>query len=566
LNCFDRGKLVMKKLFIFLIILWMVGSLAPLRAAGRGNEVVVVYNTRMAESKSVAVHYAEVRQVPEDQILGFDLPTGEEISRGDFRDRLEKPLLKALVQKGLLHFGSDQASDKVTEAKVRYLVLCYGVPLKIIEDPHLKEPGSEKIRVELRRNGAAVDSELACLPLAEQHQPITGPKNNPFFGSTNAPSLSPTHGIMLVTRLDGPTATIARCLVDKAMEAETNGLWGRAYFDLRGLTSGDYKMGDDWIYGASEVCRRLGFQTVVDTNGGTFPASFPLSQVALYAGWYDENVSGPFARPTVEFMPGAFAYHLHSFSAASLRTETRQWVGPLLARGATATMGTVDEPYLAGTPDMAIFFARFIYSGFSFGEAAYACQATLSWQTTVVGDPLYRPFAKGPQQQQTELEQQHSKLVEWYYLRAANFKLINGTPLADMVAALEKLETAKKSAVLMEKLADLYTAQGKPASSVHALQEALKLDPSPQQRIRIMLTLAGHFIPLHEDQEAYAVYQQFVKQFPDYAGLSTVYKQLINLAEKLGKKSEAASYQKDIDRLASSPAQPPKKPALRRGI
>jgi len=32
----------------------------------------------------------------------------------------------------------------------------------------------------------------------------------------------------------------------------------------------------------------------------------------------------------------------------------------------------------------------------TFGEAAWAAQPVLSWQTTVVGDPLYRPFAKEP--------------------------------------------------------------------------------------------------------------------------------------------------------------------------
>ena len=37
-----------------------------------------------------------------------------------------------------------------------------------------------------------------------------------------------------------------------------------------------------------------------------------------YIGWYDGNVSGPFTRPAVEFAPGAFAYHLHSYSAATL--------------------------------------------------------------------------------------------------------------------------------------------------------------------------------------------------------------------------------------------------------
>ena len=77
-------------------------------------------------------------------------------------------------------------------------------------------------------------------------------------------------------------------------------------------------MGDEWILGAAELCRKLGFETTVDKNPATFPADFPMSQIAIYCGWYDGNVSGPFTLPKVEFMPGAFAYHLHSFSAATI--------------------------------------------------------------------------------------------------------------------------------------------------------------------------------------------------------------------------------------------------------
>ncbi len=117
------------------------------------------------------------------------------------------------------------------------------------------------------------------------------------------------------------------------MQAETDGLWGRAYFDLRGLTNGEYKIGDDWIRGASDICRRLGFETVVDDSNATFPAHYPLSQIAFYAGWYDENVSGPFTRPTVEFMPGAFAYHLHSFSAVTLRSTDSRLGRPASRQG-----------------------------------------------------------------------------------------------------------------------------------------------------------------------------------------------------------------------------------------
>ena len=92
-----------------------------------------------------------------------------------------------------------------------------------------------------------MDSELILLPESRENYPLAGPLRNPLFGATNAAWLNPANGALIVARLDGPPAGIASALVDKAMEAETNGLWGRAYFDLRGLTNGAYKPGDDAI-------------------------------------------------------------------------------------------------------------------------------------------------------------------------------------------------------------------------------------------------------------------------------------------------------------------------------
>jgi uncharacterized protein (TIGR03790 family) len=536
------------------------------RAAGLGDQVVVVFNTRVPESRDVAEHYADRRQVPSDQVIGLDLPDDEVISRSDYRNLLEKPLLQILQAKKLLRYGSQlertanggmrRVHGVVLAAKIRYLVLCYGVPLKIDADPLLDDAGSEKLIPQLRRNEAAVDSELACLPLVEQGYTRAGPMMNPFFGCTNAAVMNPTNdarGILMVARLDGPTAGIARSLVDKAMEAEADGLWGRAYFDMRGLTNGPYKIGDDWLRRAAVASSLLGFETTIDTNEATFPAGFPMSQIALYAGWYDEHVSGPFAQPVVEFMPGAFAYHLHSFSALTLRSTTRQWVGPLLAKGVTATMGCVYEPYLRGTPDMGIFFPRFIYFGFTFGEAAYACQTSLSWQTTVVGDPLYRPFGKSIEQQRAELESRHSKSLEWLHLRVADLELANREPAEYVAASLEALPLTASSAVLTEKLASLYAVQGMPESSIHALQQVLKLDPTPQQRIRVMINLASQQMALGRQPEAYAVFQQFLKEFPDYPDQLPIYRQLLTLAQHLGKPEDVAAYEHEASRLASPP-------------
>ena len=533
------------------------------RAANPGDEVVVVYNTRMPESKALADYYAARRLVPTNQIFGFPLSTNEDISRTEFRDALQKPLAQALKQHKLWQLGQTivraatnspgRVEWKPVTSRIRYALLCYGVPLRIERDPNFTESGMENLRPELRRDEAAVDSELALLPFIEEKLPLAGPLRNPVYTATNTAKLNPTNGVLLVTRLDGPTPAVARGLLDKALQAEADGLWGRAYFDLRNITEPGYKLGDDWIRAASEMCRHVGFETVVDENPGTFPAGFPMSQIAVYMGWYDGNASGPFAQPTVEFMPGAFAYHLHSYSAASLRSTNQYWVGPLLAKGATITMGCVSEPYLSATPDLGVFTARLMLYGFTFGEAALAAQPALSWQTTIVGDPLYRPFGKSPDQLHRELVAQGSKLLEWSYLRLVDFNQAAGKPLAELVALLEQLEATKGSAVLSEKLADLYAAQGKPSSTVYMYRQALQLDPSPQQRIRLLLTLGEKLLTQDRPQEAYEDYQKLLHEFPYYPDKLAIYRKLLALAQKLDKKSDAAEYKAEINRLAPPP-------------
>src|SRR6188768_123196 len=72
-----------------------------------GDAVVVVYNSRMPESREVALHYATRRSVPTNQIIGFDLPTTETMTRSEYRSLLEKPLLKFLENKKFFSFKAD---------------------------------------------------------------------------------------------------------------------------------------------------------------------------------------------------------------------------------------------------------------------------------------------------------------------------------------------------------------------------------------------------------------------------------------------------------------------------
>ena len=533
-----------------------------LAAAESGDAVVVVYNAQMPESKAVADHYAARRRVPPNHVLGLPLPTGETMTRSEYRDQLENPLLHFLEAEKLWVFEPPAADTsnglrKLQEAAIRYAVLCYGVPLKIAQDWGIKEPGVEKMPEGLGRNSAAVDSELSLLPWPDPHRRLAGITANPSYGATNAAALDPARGLLMVARLDGPNAAIAGALVDKAMEAESNGLWGRAYFDLRGFTNGPLKKGDDWIAAAAFAAVNYGFETVIDDKPETFSPGFPMSQIALYAGWYDSIVSGPFTQPNVEFMPGAFAYHLQSYTAATLRTTTNGWCGPFLAKGATATMGCVDEPYLDGTPNVGIFFARWL-AGFSFGEAAYASQMALSWQTTVIGDPLYRPFASDPRPLHAALMQRHSPLLEWSHLRLVNVNLIEGHSPDNLARYLRETGAASNSAVLTEKLGDLYQMEGETKLAIASWQKALKLKPSPLQAVRLTLIQGDTLAESGKGEEALDVYDAFQDAHPLYPDAIPLYRKMQALAEKLHKDSRARHYAMEIARLTITESPPAK--------
>ena len=519
-------------------------ALTPLFARGGGEEVVVIYNSEMPESKAVAEHYAALRQVPARQVFGFGLTTNEVIQRADFTDFLQKPLADRLAAAGLWKFGEVTAPAtngepaltdiRVVQSKIRYAVLCYGVPLKIAPAATLDEFEAKVMRNEFRHNEAAVDSELAWLPLVKMKIPLTGPLANPFYLCTNRAQLNCTNGILLVSRLDGPTPEIATHLVDKAMQAETTGLWGRAYFDARGLeTNSVYYLGDEWMLAGAEISRQLGFEVEVDTNASTFPASFPMSHIAIYAGWYEFDPCGPFLAPQMEFMPGAFAYHLNSFSAESLRTATSHWCGPLLAKGATCTMGCVYEPYLQFTPNVA-FCINALGSGYTFGEAAWASQNALSWQTAVIGDPLYQPFKKSPPELHALLTHTRNPLLEWSFDRLICLDLAHGLRQPQLMSFLANLPTTAQSAVLNEKLANLYEDSGKPGSAIAAWQAALQLNPTPQQRLRLRLTLGEKLTVQGRLDEALDDYRALIAEAPDYPGRHAIDEKLRSLEIKVG--------------------------------
>ena len=447
-----------------ILLLVVIGANLPAATMQEldARQTVVLANRNVPESVELARYYMEKRGIPTNHLCVLDLPEGETIARWYYDYRIREPLQEFLRRENLIEqvrrdqtrVGEHENHWRTVKVSFRYLVSIYGMPLRIAETrPYLLEKVAGLFEDPMQRDGAAVDSELSAL--LWENLEIKGVAMNPHYNVIAWPrSERQSRPVLIAARLDGPTPDIVRGMIDQAMLAEQNGLHGRVYIDSRSVRDPDYAIGDYWLREAAERFNRLGFEVVLDRAESLFSDVFPMEDAAIYLGWYAEHVAGPFRRPEFRFRPGAIAYHLHSGSAKTLRSDLEHWAGPLLARGAAAVMGAVNEPYLLYTPDLQIFADR-IAAGYSFGESAYVSQRVLSWQITIVGDPLYRPFAVGIDERIHQLtESSHPDLV-WEYVRRIN-----------QLAGLEQLNVAFKfgrealirldALPLREKLADLY--------------------------------------------------------------------------------------------------------------
>jgi len=497
---------------------------------GRPNELaahlLVVYNANDPDSKSLAEYYALRRNIPVERVLPISCSTNEEVTRAQYSETIREPIISYLCQKNWMTRRSEQAhiGNRTLELLVAThndiwaIVLMRGVPLKIAQDD--TDEGGLEHESELQTNAAAVDSELALLPVFGL--PYGGYVPNMFFDSKAnglirvGPELATN--IILVTRLDGPKPDDVRRMIDESIYAENNRLAGLTVIDSRGLSDvkNTYTQGDTWLRKARDLLIGDGFSVKFDDKPDLIPASDPCNHVALYLGWYSTNAEGPWITAPNRFVPGAIAYHLHSFSASTVRSRSSNWVGPLIAHGADATMGTVYEPYLALTPHMDIFTKRLL-DGDYFAEAAYASQMGLSWMVTVIGDPLYRPFRQPLTTNLPQANAVESDHDDWLLLQQVQHSFAQGQLIANTDTLEHSLNLPGTGAIVQEGLGDLLEKLSEPAAgpaAEEAYKKAMTLETLPVDRIRVGLKLAQHYVNHVQDEQAQAELKTLRELYP----------------------------------------------------
>jgi uncharacterized protein (TIGR03790 family) len=351
-------------------------------SAPLNERVMVVYNANGKDSRAVAKYYLEKRNIPKENLCKIDTEVDQNTSPEQYESEVKKPIRSCLV--------------KIGKQKILYIVMSYQAPYAVLVGDHLQAVDQLVSDIWDEYAGPrALGKETGNQPYFGEAQ-SEGNAYAPFVPFAKYRDQPSAKTIYSVWRLDGATANIARGLVDKAMYAESNGLKGKAYFDLGypavGSPDSGYGAGGWDIYRASEFARKAGFDITVDekeTEFGTAPSPLRCENAALYTGWYSlHHYNDAFG-----WVPGAIGFHLDSASATNPRLPDN-WSGGALLKGITVTSGSVTEPFLEGLvhPDQIFLY---LFQGANVGDAVLHSTRWLKWMILNFGDPLYRPFPDG---------------------------------------------------------------------------------------------------------------------------------------------------------------------------
>lgn len=402
-----------------LAVLLFAGSTAALEP----KDVFIVANKDVKESLDLADYYVAKRKVPKENVIALSLPKIEDISRKEYDDKLAGPLREAL---------------KDRKDAVKCILTVYGVPLRVgAKVPTDEEKADlEKVKKELEQTKkeladaekaepakltalrgtvnrltqrqlilsgdqsvAAVDSELMLL-WWPKYDPTRWVINPAYWQMTEA-DRKKSPPVLMTCRLDAPTVDIVKRIIDDSIAVEAEGLKGKAYMDARGIKFDAKKPGesgtgyegyDESYREAAALLKAGGLDVTLDDKEALF-AEKSCPDAALYSGWY----SHANFKDCCTFTKGAVAWHLASSEATTLRNaKSTVWCPNLLQKGVCATLGPVSEPYTVGFPKPAEFFGFLATGKYTLAEVYHRTVILISWQGTLVGDPLYNPFAKNP--------------------------------------------------------------------------------------------------------------------------------------------------------------------------
>lgn len=470
------------------------------RAEVLPSKVYVVANSDDPDSLAIADFYASARGIPKGNIVGLPMPKAGKISKAEYFEKIENPLVAELAKRGALKavkLGGREPSGREIYSYVShdigFLVLCRGVPWGVNPSPNSPAPNPPKSF----SDAASVDSEISGRFVSSKS--FAGFVKNPLFNNYSWAMTPSITGTIPVARLDGVSRADVEASVRNALEAEKKGVRGRVYID----ESKREKTGDKWLSAAGKILSAAGFDVSENTEPRLFGFADRMDAPAFYFGWYAFNPAGYFADKNFKFPAGASALHIFSFSAANMR-DRNSWTPAFTAEGASATFGNVYEPYLGGTHYPHVYVLA-LARGMSAGEAATAAMPFLSWQGVFVGDPMFKPFKTDLKKQMENIDAgEIDELSQYSVIRMVNSISKKGGARAAFNYA-SKYVGKMPDAALLWKLAQLAAADKNTSASEQLARDALSRDIYSKVSDRgLAFEICAYLIPLSQQSRAAA--------------------------------------------------------------
>jgi hypothetical protein len=153
-------------------------------------------------------------------------------------------------------------------------------------------------------------------------------------------------------------------------------------------------------------------------------------------------------------------------------------------------MGNVYEPYLQLTSHLDVFNDRLLH-GFTFAESAYMSIQALSWMSTMVGDPLYRPFASWLQIDANRDTGRGAGDWKFYH----DFALKNNSKPAPQYRQLARQAGAKaKNGAIIEDLGSMEARDGNLPAAASYYQQARATYTKRDDILRVVLEEADVWV------------------------------------------------------------------------
>ncbi len=336
---------------------------APVLGAGGGLNVVVMVNQDSSESVQLGNYYCERRQVPPQNLLRINWAgPNTEWALPDFATTLLDPLLSMLSSRQLTN-------------QVDYVVLSMDIPYQV------SSPNSVALNSTTSAlfYGFKPDANDATCSLAPGSDNLYAGSEDVFRAT---PPIQAGSNSWLATMITSSNLAMAMQIVDQGVASDatfpTQTVYLQKSFDV--ARNVRYVEFDNAIFDT----RLRGNYSLVRTNESSIQGyGYILGAQTGLSGYLVTGVS---------FAPGAIADNLTSFGGYLFQSSGQLDLLSLLAAGATASYGTIQEPcnYLQKFPAALdyLYQAR----GFSLAECYYQA-LTNPYQGVIVGEPLAAPFA-----------------------------------------------------------------------------------------------------------------------------------------------------------------------------